>query len=205
MRTRLFRATRAAIDQEGGAIAWLRTFSRPARLGVVAFAAALDLHFLHRLAAPLAPLGVALLLVAANAWQALRPLQEPRGPRRWIVVPIGAALLVPFGAALLVPFAAALLPSPGLASAAFGPAQAWACFASGLAQGVGLALLVRLLDRGACAGDPAALSAAAAGAMLGVAGLLVSCPIAAPVHLLAGHATVPLALVAGTWVSRRFG
>jgi hypothetical protein len=127
------------------------------------------------------------------AWLVLRPLY--RAPLS------GAALVATVTAALLVPVALALLPvahadhpaSLGGTGATFAP-RALACFVFGLATAAPLLAALWLFDR---APRPATLLAmAGAGGLLGSVSLLLHCPITHPTHLVAGHASVGLALAA---------
>jgi hypothetical protein len=203
----LARAVQDDLARERGPMAWLRARSRPVRLALLALLVALDAFWFHHFMlrgdfATYAPvrlgtmLGICVLLIFAAAWQALRPLWQPPAPA-WVT-----RLLVGLG--LLVPVVFALLPEvptarPGdFAYASYG----WWCFSTGIAQAAAALLLLRVLDRRGRGADAGALLAVVAGGMLGMIGLLLYCPINYPLHLLTGHATVPLALVVGAWLRR---
>lgn len=200
--TALEQAVRADLDRERGVVAWLRSRSTPARLGValgfVALVALLvllvaarhDLH-VYPLARLLLMLGWFVVAAGACAWLALRPAYLPR-PSAGVVAAVAAFAL--FG-----PVAFALLPEVHTNELR---GHAGICFGIGTIAG-GLALLfARALDRGAHGTGQVVLAAAAAGLLANIA-LALHCPVNHLGHLLFGHATVPFALVVGTWIARR--
>jgi hypothetical protein len=201
---RLEAAVLASVEAERGPVARVRALGRPSRLallvGVVALEGLVFWLFLRRadlgvypsarLAATVGGYGG--LLIAAG-WLALRPLYLPDRPAaRRVVVAVG----------LLLPVVLALLPEvPTVSPPAGGPAR-WAtfCFLDGALVAAAVLVAGRLLDRG---GPGASLAALAAG-MAGTLMLHIHCPINQPVHLLVGHATVPLvAVAAGLLLARR--
>jgi hypothetical protein len=133
------------------------------------------------------------LLVVAG-WLALRPLHLPGlrlAPRA--VVMAGVAL----------PVALALLPEVatlGRVETVAGHLRWGAfCFLIGATAAAAVLLLAHVLDRG---GPGVALAAVAAG-LTGTLLLTLHCPINYPLHLLAGHASVPIAAVVAAGLLRR--
>jgi hypothetical protein len=198
-------AVMGRIAAERGPVARLRSLSRPARFGllvaVVAVCAAVFALFLLRRdldGYPPARMAVAVggyggLLLAA-AWLALRPLYLPDRPgARRVLLVLGLAL----------PFVLALLPELPTARAATAALHArWAtfCFLDGALVAAAILVLGRVLDRGGPGASLAALAAGLAGALM----LHIHCPLNYPLHLLVGHAMVPVAaLAAGALLSRR--
>ena len=204
----IWRALEADLARECGPIAWLRSRSRAARMLLVAVLGVVDAWFFHTFMErediatyPAVRLVVMLsacsLLVIVAAWQVLRPIYRPALPA-WI-----PRLLV--AATLLLPIVFALLPEvPTARPSDYGLVPYdWWCLSTGLAQGAALLLLARVLDRHGQPADAGTMLAAAAGAMLGMIGLVVSCPINYPIHLLTGHATMPAAMVVAAWLWHR--
>jgi hypothetical protein len=196
-------ALQRELEQEASLRGRLRGLSTPVRLLLAA--ASLLLVGLSGLAAPRADLGLypvlrltleltALgILALGGIWAWLRPLHRPAWPG-WI-----AGLLL--AAALLLPWVLAALPPAHLAhpaSLAGGGddlvARAVACFLYGAALAVPAALLTALLGRGGRSLVSLALLPALAGALGGLIGLQLHCPITGSAHLLAGHAPIGAAL-----------
>jgi len=206
----LERGLRDHLDRERGPLAWLRSRSRPARvlllLGFAVAVAALtwlvagraDLatYPRTRMIATLAWFAAA---AGAAAWLALRPIYLPRPARSTTALVLGFAVLGPLVTAVLpaAPTAAAIIAAENLWSWAYG------CFACGVTAGLAALLFARAVDRGgSLATGQLALAAAAAG-LVGNAALQLHCPINQPLHLLLGHATVPLGLLLGALLVRR--
>lgn len=143
-------------------------------------------------------LQVAMALTAG--WLVLRPLY--RAPlSRWVLMAVIAA-------ALATPFVLASLPAAHQAvEVSLGGAgddwvrRALACFTFGLVWTAPLLVVLRLSDRLPTRGTALA-SAGAAGSVASVA-LLLHCPLTHPAHLVAGHATVGLAMAAAVVAIRR--
>jgi hypothetical protein len=140
------------------------------------------------------PAGLSLALLLAL----FRPLsRRPLGPvRRW-----GLAL-----AALLVPLAIAVLPpahdlvhahpeSFADAGGQFWP-RAIGCLVFGCASALPLLALALALDRGPGLRRDRLLIAGGLGGLAGTIALQLHCPLVSIDHLVAGHAAVPLALIA---------
>jgi hypothetical protein len=190
------------LGREHGPLAWLRGLATPARLalalGLVALLGALALLAMPRVDLAVYPAGrlvlavVGLLAVGGAAvLGALRPLQRPELPvRRWAIV-LGVALGVPFILAAL-PQAHMLHQASLQGTGADFVKRALGCFIFGLEVGVPVLLLVRALDRGPLQPRRFVLAAALAGVAANLV-LEMHCPVTAPSHLLAGHATVGLA------------
>jgi hypothetical protein len=197
----LEQAIRADLERERGAIAWLRSRSTPARLGLslgfgalvavltLLVAARHDLH-VYPMARLLLALGWFGVAAGVCAWLALRPAYLPR-PSTAVVVAAAAF-------ALCGPVVVALLPEVHTSGVR---GHAPICFAIGSLAGVVALLAARAVDRGAHGTGQLVLAAAAAG-LLGSVALSLHCPVNHPAHLLLGHATVPFALVAGTLLAR---
>lgn len=200
----LFAAVEASVAEEHGLAARLRALSTRQRL-LVAVAWAVLLVAATATAMPRGRYGpvpvtrtvlvitVLATLLAITIRLGLRPVQAaPPRPR---------TLLASFLAGLLAPLVFALLPSSApvvTAGAGVGPATAMlVCFALGVVPGVLVVLALRGLDRLGHGSTDTALLAAAAGGLVGNAGLELHCPITEPAHLLLGHATVGFALALG--------
>jgi hypothetical protein len=198
----LEQAVRADLERERGAVAWLRSRSTPARLGLalglVALVAALVLllaarHDLHAypLARLVAMLGWFTVAAGACAWLALRPAYLPRPSRA--VIAAAAAF------ALGGPVVMALLPEVHTNDLR---GHAAVCFGIGTVAGLLALVVARALDRGAQGAGQLVLAAAAAGLLANIT-LALHCPVNHLGHLLLGHASVPFALVVGAWLARR--
>jgi hypothetical protein len=135
--------------------------------------------------------------VLALGWLALRPLHLPPLSRR---VELGA-LAAGFGLPVLM----ALLPEvPTASSSGFNyPGWTYYCFVDGGGVALATFLLVRVLDRGSLPSTGAALAAAAAAGLAGLIGLQLQCPVNYPMHLLTGHATVPIGVAVVYLLVRR--
>jgi hypothetical protein len=197
----LEKAVRGDLERERGAIAWLRSRSTPVRLGLVlafvalvavltlTLAARRDLHVypLVRLVLTVGWFGVA---AGACAWLALRPAYLPR-PAAGVDCAVAAF-------ALCGPVVAALPPELHTNDVR---GHAGACFAIGTIAGLVALVIARGVDRGAHDTGQLVLAVAAA-ALLGNIALALHCPVNHMPHLLLGHATVPLAMVAGMLLAR---
>jgi hypothetical protein len=193
------------LDRERGPLAAGRALPRVARFALVAAVMALGALGYFALIGrrdfavyPAARMALILGGYAAFAlgltWAALRPLYLPPLPDLVARALVAVGLLVPVGVALLpeVPMAVTL-PDFNHARSAVG------CFTLGGALALAVLLAARALDRG---GGRATLFALGAG-IIGVLGLQLHCPINYPLHLLLGHATVPLAFALVAVLPRR--
>lgn len=148
--------------------------------------------------APRVLLGVVALtaLFGASMVVATRPLQVPELPR-WKVITL-AVLSVAATVVLAVTVAGE--PAAGHDHGSF-----WAsvspCMYMGLLAGIPVYGLARLLDRGTFL---APLLAAAAAGLVGNVALQIHCPMADPLHNLAGHASVALVFIGGMLLLERF-
>lgn len=142
-----------------------------------------------RMAIELAALGV---LLGTSLWLTVRPLHEPAMSRGKLWALAGLALASTLVLALL-PQAHAHLPTGATGDRPL-LAHAMPCMGFGLALGLPVYAIARLLDRGARLG---ALMAGVAAGLAGNFALQLHCPIAASDHLMAGHVTVLLAFVVG--------
>ncbi|MBM4361213.1 MAG: hypothetical protein FJ104_00935 [Deltaproteobacteria bacterium] len=194
-----FEAVEQSVASERGIRAGLRGLPTRARLGlalgVVAALLLATFTFARRAERPLPGvqlLGGLLLTVGAGVLlrENLLPLQAPRRPgRQQLLVALGLALP---GAIALLPLPEALRQGalPGVApSAATRACLIMGCLVAGL-----VALFLRALDRGAHRSAWAAVTAAAAGGMVGALALDLHCPITTVDHLLVGHGSAGLAL-----------
>jgi hypothetical protein len=199
----------SALRHETGFVAWLRSLPTMVRLfaGIDAaalFAVGMALTRPRWTFAPLPVdrvvlvLSVLFVLVAMLLRLSLRPLQVAAPSAGVVRGSLLAALLVPVYFALTPPNPeAAALDAPGMAAATLG------CFLFGAIPGVLLVVALRALDRNAHRAMDVALLAAACGGLAGNAALELHCPSVAPLHLLLGHASVGVALVAVYFVSKR--
>ena len=201
-------AIRADLDRERGVLAFLRAQPAALRLvvllAVAAAIAALTLAIAPRPDLHVYPRGRLVVTIvyctvtaAVAAWVALRPIYLPR--------PSHATIAVAAGLALLGPIVAAAWPAVPMAHPVAHRVLPWAygCFAGGAVAALAALLAARALDRGgAHAGGQVVLACAAAG-LVGTTSLLLHCPINYPLHLLLGHATVPLVLAAAIVAARR--
>jgi hypothetical protein len=194
----------ADIEADRGPVARLRSLPRGTRfallVALVAAEAAIFWFLLRRgnfAAYPAGRMaltlgGYATVLLGAS-WLALRPIYLPdRRLLRVAFVLLGLAL----------PVVIALLPEvdgPPLGRDAH-VQQALFCFANGVLVAAAVLVLAWLLDRGAGAGP---LLAAVAGGLTGTLLLHVHCPYNQPLHLLAGHATVPVVVIVFGFLLRR--
>lgn len=139
------------------------------------------------------------VLAIALARLALRPLQEPAASRRWIAVALGMALGVPVLFALL-PTVPPLVAVPGIPP----EVATRVCFAAGAMVGLLVLVALRALDRGSSPSFSLLIAAGAGGVAASLA-LELHCPITAASHLLLGHASVGVVLVAAgaLFVARR--
>ena len=202
------RAVMDRLAHERGVLARLRETPRPFRIGLVVALVALEAAymFIHvrrsdwatypswRMTVTVCAyaLGMVLLL-----WIALRPLYRPPLAAR-----VETALLA---IAVGLPFLIALLPAePTVPNSFFTyPRFTFRCFAYGSCLALPVILLHRIVDRGNGMGLWATATAVVAAGYVGLFGLQLECPINLPLHLVTGHATVPLGLVLGYWVIRK--
>jgi hypothetical protein len=205
----LLSAVESAVRHDTGFVAWLRALPTPFRVltgyGAAAFFALGMASLRPRwLFGPIPVqrvalvLGVLSVLVAALLRLALWPLQVTTPSSRALRGGLLAAVFVPVYFALTPPNAEAVaFDAPGMAAATLG------CFLFGALPGVLLVLALRALDRNAHRGLDVALLAAACGGLAGNAALELHCPSVAPLHLLLGHATVGVVLIAAYFIWSR--
>jgi hypothetical protein len=200
-------AVRVDIARERGPLAYFRSLSTPVRLvaaGLLAAVVALpvllviprvdfDLYPTSRMAVAVVVLVASLLVAVAVV---LRPLQ--RRPLHPAVVwgALVAAVVLPWVLALM-PRAHALHPASLRGDGSELVPLALRCLAFGIATGLPLLIALWALDRGAHAALRRALVAAAAAGVAGNLAPQFHCPITSPAHLVLGHATVGLVLLAG--------
>jgi hypothetical protein len=144
----------------------------------------------------LVAVGSSCLLLGALLAIGLRPLQRALSPRWQRYALTAAALALPV---ILAARPQAHLDHP-LSVAGTGAdflPRAAACFSYGSLLAIPLVVLCWALDRGEHRSLPNALLAAAAAGIGANLALELHCPITHPLHLLAGHASVGLALVVG--------
>jgi hypothetical protein len=196
-----------SLSAERGFRAWLRDRSTPTRLLLAAtFCFGLPLVYgiaKLRIDIFLYPtarfIGISFALAALlglTVWAGLRPLYRPplsSGVSRALI--LAAVGTVVISAAL--PAAHGLHPGSMEGVGDDFVRRAAACFGAGLAIGIPVALTVRLFNRARTSWLGAPLMAPLAGVLAGNLALYLHCPLVAPQHLLAGHATllVPFSLV----------
>ncbi len=203
----LFADIAGDIAAESGPVAWLRSLPTPRRLalgavltlGVVGvafgFFGRVDwaLYPLDRMVSELAGM---VIVFAVAAWMTLLPAYRvaPAAGRVWALGLVGLGL--PFVLAALPMAHGAHAASLEGAGADLVP-RALECFASGVGAALPVLLLLVALDRGGQTQRTRVVFAGLAAGMAGVMALQVHCPITQPVHLLSGHASVVVGLLAG--------
>ena len=201
---RMMESMAQRVEQERGATAWLKSLSSPKRLGIALALIAVEVAVTFVLA-PRADLGVYPVLrmvVAVGAMGALAmwaasvmttPLHSRQLGSFWSWATISAAPVL-VGVLSSIPVVDAAHPA-SLAGRgdAFVPAAA-ACFIFGVIIGVPVIVMGAVMERRSRWPLRQALTAAAAAGLAGNLALQLHCPITAPAHLLAGHASVCLAL-----------
>jgi hypothetical protein len=125
-------------------------------------------------------------LAFASCWFWLRPVHRPRPSDRIFFVLLGVGFLVPWLIAVLPPA------YPSATDNAL--RSAVACFFFGSALALPIIAVVASLGRRGRGLAGFALLPAVAGALAGLIGLELHCPITSPSHLLAGHAPIALVL-----------
>ncbi len=205
--TELEAAVLADLRRERGSLARLRETPRSVRAVLLAVLVGLEALFIYTylrradwVAYPGGRMAVIVGAFAAIAlglgWLALRPLYLRPLPAWTERAIFGAAVVVPFLLTLLP-----VLPTAPLAGFSY-PGFAFRCFAYATSLALFVIVVGRALDRGR-GGRFAMLSTVAAGAYSGLVGLQLECPVNDPLHLLFGHAIVPLGLLLGVWALRR--
>lgn len=202
---RLWQALRRDLDRETGMRAWLRARRTRTRLAYVCATSAL-LAVLVVLATPRSDfdavpgallalsLGVLAAAMVAIVVLLLRPLYCASASVRTQLTLAAAGWLIPFLLVLWAPAHGSVLAHPESfvgAGANFWP-RALVCFAFGVVLGLPLLALLRLVDRGGELTWPRILLLAGATGLAGNLALVLHCPLVAPTHLLAGHASVPV-------------
>ncbi|PRQ07393.1 DUF1109 family protein [Enhygromyxa salina] len=207
----MFEALEAQLEAPVGLAEGLRqrsTWARSAALLGVALAMVtvislglrrvdLALHPLPRLLGTLAALAAAVL---AAGLVVLRPVHRRRLSGWWVALVAGAAVLAPAIVSSL-PAAHADHPASVIGVGADLVPRALGCFAFGLGFALTAVAAAYLLERSALRRrGPAVLALLGAGA-LGNLVLVLHCPIVAPIHQWAGHATVSLVLLVAAVVA----
>jgi hypothetical protein len=203
-------AVAESLAAERGPLGRVRALPRPARLAAIVLFALLEAvffsSFLRRVDwatypawRMVATLGVYALGVVILGWFALRPMYLAPLPRWAERTVLGVGLGLPALIAIL-PAVATTAPEAEVFNY---PGWAYYCFVDGGGLAVAVLLLARCLDRGAHGSRGQALAAVAGAAFAGLAGLQIQCPINYPMHLLTGHATIPLGLAAAYLLFRR--
>lgn len=210
------RATLARVEAKPGFAERVRELSTPGRSTVLALGALLGVAFVlaaaRRVDLAVFPIprlilevGVLTTLMLWGGALLLRPLHRPP-VRDWV------RDLLPW-AAVLAPFVLAALPAAHEAHPASlegaGPdlvKRALACFLYGSAFSIPIAALAWLTDRSAFRGHGAVTIALVGAAAVGNLILVLHCPLTAPAHRMAGHATISVVFfVAALAVARRLG
>lgn len=207
-------ALEAAVARERGPVAWLRSRPTATRTALAALGAGLvplgvwlAWRRVDAAAYPAARLGLDVAVMAGSAALALVVAMRPLHRRAW------PRLLAPVVVAVA---AAAVLVAPSLPPAhADHPASlggtgeglvthAMACLAVGVALGLPVLAWLGVLARGdrRTPWVPVATAGALAG-LMGSLAVSLHCPLVAPAHLLAGHATVLVPFVLVGLVRRR--
>jgi hypothetical protein len=127
------------------------------------------------------------VLLALAVRLVLRPMQSPPVSRR--------ALWISLLAGLVVPFVFAATPHEAQAAATFS-SSALRCFVIGGTLGAAFVGLLYAFDRRELSARPTGFLAAAAGGLAANAALELHCPSTDPLHLVLGHATIGVALLA---------
>jgi hypothetical protein len=198
----------ARVAAERGLVATVRAWPRLGRLApvvaVMALAAAgfyallrradWDAYPTWRMAATLAGTGA---LAVVLLWTTLRPAYLPPLSDRAARGLIAAGLLGPVVVALLpaAPMAVHLKFSYLV--------QGYKCFTLGGGVSLLVYLLARCMDRAGHQNPRSGIIAAAAGGLTGFLALQIECPVTVPLHILTGHASIPIGLALGYLFSRR--
>ncbi len=202
----LFSSIESAVAKERGVAAWLR--SRPTKTRVLlAFSAVLALAAFNLFASSRADLAVYPMLrllvevalfaavIGSSVSIALDALHAPSRPASHRAGLVVFAVAMPFVLTML-PQAHTLHPAALQGAGADFGKRAIACFVMGIGYALPVLLLLRGLDRGQHrASLTVALAAVGAGAAAQL-GMHLHCAITFPTHLLLGHATMTLALLA---------
>lgn len=196
------------LGRERSALGWLRSRPTATRLalgfGLVAVLVGLNATLMAR--ADLAVYPIPRLLAVAVAYAALLVLALPLALRGLQLKPSKVPLGWVIGLAVLAPLALSALPQAHIEHTASlaGVGDDFAkraikCFFFGLALAAPLVATLAALDRTAQRSRGGVLLAAAAAGITGVLGLHLHCPITDPTHIVVGHGTVALALIAVYW------
>jgi hypothetical protein len=197
---------------ERGVLAWLRSLPTGQRLAMVLFMAVvtaiaalavlpanprpgLEVHSPERLAVTLAAL---FLLTAVATWRLLRPLHQPPPPRWQSALLVAAGLFMPVVLAL-APHGASAQEHAVIYAAEEGATflrNSLLCFTFGAVLGLPVLVVAMLLRRADIDGAAVAALAGVAAGLTGNMALQLHCPNTTPKHLLLGHATLLVALVA---------
>jgi len=201
--------TRLELSREQGLLAWLRSRSTPLRLclgvGVALLPAMAQLVFARRYDLSDYPLprlflvvATYLVIVAFSSNTLLSPLYRPQSPTA-LRSAVGLAFIVPFVFAAMAPahVPATVVPVPADVHHAL-LYQAWICLRYGTLLSLPAVLLFVAMDRQLARGRFFLTLTACTGGIAGNFVLLLHCSNEQPAHQLLGHATVGLALLAGT-------
>ena len=201
-----FSSLETRIQAEASAAGWLRSRTTVTRVSLLLLAALgvalVQLFWFRRADFDLYPTTPFLVVIAAFSLliglalaACIRPLQEPRLSRWALPGLIGGGLVMP----LLLYAGHPVHASHPASIAGAGPdllPRAGACFVYGLLLALPVLVLARAVDRGEHRIGGAALCAALAGGLTANLALHLHCPITHAGHLLFGHATLVLVLVA---------
>jgi hypothetical protein len=206
----LFRGIETKLKHERGIAGWLRSRATPVRLIVavvwIGLLTALSALGMPRTRFAPLPLDRVVLVFSTLSVLAavllrldLRPAQSP--------APSDRSVLAALAGGLLFPVAAAFLPAGAHGFdhyVQYTNAQATVgCFVIGTVAAVLVVVMLRMLDRSAHDSRLSSILAAVTGGVAGNLALELHCPVTAPGHLLAGHATVGVMLVLLYGLARR--
>jgi hypothetical protein len=199
-------AVMGSVRRERGVIASLRALPQLARFGILVatMAAVLGVYFFFmrswdwadhpaQVIYTFGGMGGYMLLLG---WMLMRPLYRPPLPPwvSWALV----------GGGLLLPVLLAVLPLAPKGTEDDFPyvLSGYSCFAFGTVISLVVFLAARFLDRGGRSSLGVPFAAVAAG-LCGAIGLQIGCSENYPLHLLTGHALVPVAMLVGSWLFKK--
>lgn len=202
----LLAAVEGRIEAERGPIAWLRSRPTGTRIGL-GLGLAIALVAFNLVGSPrpdLAVYPVVRMVVEVGLFAALigyavrlslPELQSRLTPAQTRLVLVGVAAIVPIVAAFL-PAAHDAHPSIWEGAGDDFVPRAVACFGYGMAMGLPVLVVLRFLERGEHRAWIGAALAATAGGLVAQLSLHLHCAIAYPPHLIAGHVTVTVVMLA---------